>query len=74
MIRICGKTKESEKALKMFDELKIEGFVEHSKPFNSIMMACASRFDYAQKAIEYWHLMHMKNIEPDNVTHTVRST
>ena len=42
--------------------------MEHSKPYNSIMMACASTYDYAPKAIEYWHYMHIKEIEPDQVT------
>ena len=32
-------------------------------------MACASTKRYADKAIEYWHLMHMKEIEPDQVTY-----
>ena len=68
MIKVCSRTKEAEKGIRLFNELEIDGFVEYSKPFNSIMMACASRKEYAPKAIEYWHLMHMKNIEPDNVT------
>ena len=69
MIRVCAKTKESEKGMKLFNDLQIEGFVEHSKPYNSIMMACASTERYADKTIEYWHLLHMKNIEPDQVTY-----
>ena len=69
MIRVCAKTKESEKGMKLFNDLQIEGFVEHSKPYNSIMMACASTERYADKTIEYWHLLHMKKIEPDQVTY-----
>lgn len=68
MIRVCAKTKDAEKGIRLWSDLEIDGFVEHSKPFNSIMMACASRREYAPKAIEYWHTMHMKAIEPDNVT------
>ena len=32
---------------------------------HSIIMACASTYRFAPKAIEYWHLMHAKNIMPD---------
>jgi len=53
----------------MFNELQLDGFVEHSKPYNSIMMACASVKIYAPRTIEYWHMMHMKDIEPDQVTY-----
>jgi len=33
------------------------------------MMACASTKRYAEKAIEYWHMMHAKSIAPDQVTY-----
>ena len=69
MIRLCSKSKDPQKALRIFNELQLDGFVEHSKPYNSIMMACASHPVYAPKTIEYWHLMHMKDIEPDQVTY-----
>ncbi len=69
MIRVCAATHDSEKALKLFNDLEIDGYIEHSKPFNSIIMACASTKRYAPKAIEYWHTMHAKNIPPDQVTY-----
>jgi pentatricopeptide repeat protein len=69
MIRVCAATHDSEKALRMFNDLQIDGFIEHSKPYNSIIMACASTKRYAAKAIEYWHTMHVKNIPPDQVTY-----
>lgn len=69
MIRICAMTHESEKAIRLFNDLQIEGFIEHSKPFNSIIMACASTKRFASKAIEYWHMMHAKNILPDQHTY-----
>ena len=69
MIRVCAATHDSEKALRMFNDLQIDGFIEHSKPYNSIIMACASTKRYAAKAIEYWHTMHAKNIPPDQVTY-----
>lgn len=65
MIRVCAATHESEKALKLFNDLQLDGFIEHSKPYNAIIMACASTKRYAGKAIEYWHMMHAKNIMPD---------
>ena len=70
MIRMCCKTHDSEKAIKLFNDLELDGFVEHSKPYNSILAACASTRRYAGKAIEYWHLMHAKSIMPDQLTYT----
>ena len=69
MIRVCAATHDSERALRLFNDLEIDGFVEHAKPYNSIMMACASTKRYAGKAIEYWHAMHAKNIPGDQVTY-----
>eukprot|EP00354_Favella_ehrenbergii_P006978 CAMPEP_0170453006 /NCGR_PEP_ID=MMETSP0123-20130129/1727_1 /TAXON_ID=182087 /ORGANISM="Favella ehrenbergii, Strain Fehren 1" /LENGTH=98 /DNA_ID=CAMNT_0010715225 /DNA_START=663 /DNA_END=959 /DNA_ORIENTATION=+ len=69
MIRLCAKSKDPQRAIRMFNELQLDGFVEHSKPFNSIMMACASNKMFAPRTIEYWHTMHMKAIEPDQVTY-----
>jgi pentatricopeptide repeat protein len=69
MIRVCAATHDSEKALRLFNDLELDGFIEHSKPYNSIIMACASTYRFAPKAIEYWHLMHAKNILPDQVTY-----
>lgn len=70
MIRLCSKTHDSEKAIRLFNDLELDGFVEHSKPYNSIIAACASTKRYAPKAIEYWHLMHAKSILPDFHTYT----
>jgi pentatricopeptide repeat protein len=67
---MCCKTHDSEKAIKLFNDLELDGFVEHSKPYNSILAACASTRRYAGKAIEYWHLMHAKSIMPDQLTYT----
>lgn len=69
MIRLCAATHDSERALRMFNDLQLDGFIEHSKPYNSIMMACASTKRYAHKAIEYWHVMHAKDIMPDRHTY-----
>ena len=69
MIRLCSKSKDPQKAIRMFNELQLDGFVEHSKPYNSIMMACASTKVFAPRTIEYWHTMHAKAIEPDQVTY-----
>ena len=69
MIRMCAATHDAEKALRLFNDLEHDGFIEHSKPYNAVIKACASTFRYAEKAIEYWHLMHAKNIAPDQVTY-----
>jgi pentatricopeptide repeat protein len=71
MVRLCAKTHDSEKGLRLFNDLQLDGFVEHSKPFNSVLGACAATKRYAPKAIEYWHMMHAKAIKPDNLTYTL---
>ena len=50
-------------------DLELDGFIEHSKPYNAVIMACASTKRYAERAIEFWHMMHYKNIAPDQVTY-----
>jgi len=62
MIRLCGATHESEKALKLFDRLEGNGYVKHAMPYNSIIFALASTHRYAEKALEYWHKMHFDNV------------
>lgn len=62
MVRMCAVTHDSEKAIRLFNDLELDGFVEHAKPYNSIMAACASTKRYAPKTLEYWHMMHAKNI------------
>lgn len=69
MIKLCAKTHDSEKGIRIFNDLQLDGFVEHSKPYNSILAACASTRRYSPKAIEYWHLMHAKSIKPDKMTY-----
>ena len=71
MIRLCGKTHDSEKGIRLFNDMQLDGFIEHSKPFNSIIAACASTRRLAHKAIEYWHLMHHKSIKPDSLTYNL---
>ena len=68
MIRICAASHDSEKAIRLFNDLELDGFIEHSKPFNAMIMALGSTRRYASEAIEYWHKMHAKSIEPDRVT------
>jgi len=70
MIRMCAKTHDSEKGLRIFNDMQLEGFVEHSKPYNTVIAACASTRRYSDKAIEFWHLMHAKSIKPDKNTYT----
>ena len=33
------------------------------------MMACSTHSQTAPRTIEYWHMMHMKAIKPDQVTY-----
>jgi len=69
MIRVSAATHDSEKAMRLFNDLQVDGFVEHVKPYNSVMMACSSTKRFSAKTIEFWHTMHMKNIPGDQVTY-----
>lgn len=68
MIRLCAATHDSEKAINLFNQMELKGFVEHAIPYNNIIFACASTKRYSEKAIDYWHAMHLKNIMPDRHT------
>lgn len=69
MVRLAGATHDSEKALKIFSELEIDGFVEQAKPYNSIISALGSTKRYAELAIQYWQKMQIKSIVPDEHTY-----
>ena len=69
MIRICARQKNAFKAIRLWNDLELRGYAKHSKPYNSIIMACASNYDTAAKAIEYWHVMHKEGVDPDNRTY-----
>jgi len=49
--------------------LEQQGLIEYSYPYNSLIIALASRPDYAEKAIETWRKMRALEIAPDNFTH-----
>jgi pentatricopeptide repeat protein len=57
MIRLCSATHDSEKAIKLFNELESGGYVEHCIVYNAIIFALGSTHRYAEKAIEYWRKM-----------------
>lgn len=65
MVRLAGKTHESEKALRIFSELETEGFHQEAKYYNSIISALGSTKRYAEQAIQYWQKMQLTQIEPD---------
>lgn len=57
MIRLCSATHDAEKAIKLFNELESNGFIEHAIPYNAIIFSLASTKRYAEKALEYWGSM-----------------
>ena len=69
MVRLAGATHESEKALKIFGELELDGFMEQAKPYNSIISALGSTKRYADLAIQYWQKMQIKGVVPDSHTY-----
>jgi|LauGreDrversion4_2_1035121.scaffolds.fasta_scaffold231434_1 pentatricopeptide repeat protein len=68
MVRLCAATHDSEKAIRIFNEMEQHGFVRHAIPYNSIIFALASTKRYSEKAIDYWRQMHAHNIVPDRHT------
>jgi len=42
MIKQCHRNHQPEKAIRMWNELQMHGFIEHVIPYNSIIAACAS--------------------------------
>lgn len=54
MIRLCAATHDSEKAIRMFNDLQSKGFVEHAKPYNSIIFALGSKKKFAHEAIRFY--------------------
>ena len=57
MVRLAGKTHESEKALRIFSELETDGFHEQAKYYNSIISALGATHRYAELAVQYWQKM-----------------
>ena len=70
MIRICSVTQESEKAIKMWNEMKELDNVRYTcLHYNAIIRACASRKDYCERAIEYFdEMIQIHKIQPDGDT------
>ena len=60
MIRLCAATHDSEKAIRLFNDFETQGYIKHCVPYNSIIFAIASTYRNSEKAIEYWHKMHME--------------
>ena len=54
MVRLCAATHDSEKGIKIFNEMEQHGYTRHAMPYNSIIFALASTKRYAEKALEYW--------------------
>lgn len=68
MVRLCAATHDSEKGIKIFNEMEQHGYTRHAMPYNSIIFALASTKRYAEKALEYWQQMHVMNVAPDRHT------
>jgi len=58
-------THQSEKAIRLFGDLEEKGFVEHAKPYNSIIFALAARKQYAHEAIKHYQNMLKYQVAPD---------
>jgi len=54
MVRLCAATHDSEKAIRIFNEMEQHGYIRHAKNYNSIIFALASSKRYSEKALEYW--------------------
>ena len=47
MVRLCAATHEAEKAIKIFNEMEMNGYTRHAMPYNSIIFALASSKNHA---------------------------
>lgn len=70
MIRLWTARHEAEKALNLWERLKIIGFIEWAEPYNAIIFALASRPEYSRQAIDFYRTMQKKRIVPDYHTFT----
>lgn len=68
MIRLCSATHQSEKALRLFNDLESTGYIEHAITYNAIIFSLASTYRYAPLAIDYWRKMQLNNVLPDQHT------
>ena len=57
MIRLCAASHDAEKALRLYDELQTQGYIDYAPTYNSIIKALASRKMYAADALEIFHKM-----------------
>lgn len=70
MIRLCEKTHDAERAVKLFTLLEQIGFIKTNIHYNSFIFALSSRKDYAKKALEIFQKMKLSGLKPDEVTYT----
>lgn len=68
MVRLCAATHDSEKGIRIFNEMEQHGYVRHAMPYNAIIFALASTKRFAEKALDYWRQMHVHNVAPDRHT------
>lgn len=69
MIKLAGHTKNPEKALLLYEYFELEGFNHYTINFNSLLFALTSTKKYAEKALEVFQKMKMKNVMPDSYTY-----
>lgn len=66
MMKVCAKTHEAEKAVRIFNDNKPEiGFYRTSFPYNAYIRALASRDDYARQAEGVFTQMLNYQVKPD---------
>lgn len=69
MIRICAKTRDAEKAKFLYNKMKkIENLRMTAHHYNAIILALASRSDYATEALQMYEEMCQLHIEPTRLT------
>ena len=69
MIKLAGYTKNPERALLLYEYFELEGFNHYTINFNSLLFALSSTKKYAEKALEVFKKMKMKNVMPDSYTY-----
>jgi pentatricopeptide repeat protein len=69
MIRLCGSTHDTRRALTLWDFMELRGFMPNVMNYNSFLRALSCRSEYAVRAIDEFMKMKALGIKPDVYTY-----
>jgi pentatricopeptide repeat protein len=68
MIRLCGSTNDSRKALIVLEALETRGFMKNVMTYNSLLRALSCSKNYAERALDEFIKMKSLGVKPDSYT------